>query len=273
MSHQLWGPFHLMPNCRLWVAEDRTCQDCTESELALRLADARLSDRERDRWDRYRPLEKKKQFLNSRLVIRAVLNCEFGTDSAHLIVDTMESGRPLLMDSQKRQVANISLSHTGNMTTIALSNVRYGLGIDIETIQQFNARSFGLSFINQFERDGLMQAALTEDPNATLAIWTLKEAFWKALGGPHDAALGDIVAEYRNHILTAHVSCLSGKQKPLATQFFGHGYSFPSELRNYSSINVPESEISAFVGCVVLVDTQLIENQQVSNGTGSDRQR
>ena len=273
MSHQLWGPFHLMPNCRLWVAEDRTCQDCTESELALRLADARLSDRERDRWDRYRPLQKKKQFLNSRLVIRAVLNCEFGSDAAHLIVDTTESGRPVLMDSQKRQVANISLSHTGNMTTIALSHVRYGLGIDIETVQHLNARSFGLSFINRLERDGLMQAALTEDPNATLAIWTLKEAFWKALGGPHDTALGEIIAEYRNHILTAHAPCLRDQQKPLAIQFFGHGYSFPIELRNYSSINLPESEISAFVGCVVLVDTQIIENQQVPKSTGSDRQR
>ena len=107
-----------------------------------------------------------------------------------------------------------------------------------------------------------MQEGLTEDPHAMLAIWTLKEAFWKALGGPQDTALGDIVIEYRNAILNTDVACMTGKGKPLATQFFGHGFSFPGELRNYSSLNVPESEISAFVGCVVLVDTELAENHE-----------
>lgn len=256
MLHRLWGPFHLMPNCRLWVAEDRTCKDATESAQDQRLAETLLTNRDRDRWNRYRPLEKKRQFLSSRLVIRDVLNCEFGTNSANLFVDTMESGRPMLVDSRGRRVASISLSHTGNMTTIALSDIRYDLGIDIETVQQMNARAFGLSFINRFEYDQLMKEALTEDPNAMLAIWTLKEAFWKALGGPQDTALGDIVIEYRNAILNTDVAYMTCKEKPLATQFFGHGYSFPGELRNYSSLNVPESEISAFVGCVVLVDTE-----------------
>jgi phosphopantetheinyl transferase (holo-ACP synthase) len=102
-----------------------------------------------------------------------------------------------------------------------------------------------------------MKEALTEDPNAMLAIWTLKEAYWKALGGPQDTPLGNILIEYRNAILNIDVDCMTRKGKPLATQFFGHGYSFPGELSNYSSLNVPESEISAFVGCVVLVDTEL----------------
>lgn len=265
MSQQLWGPFHLIPNCRLWVAECRNCIDTTESALGSRLADAKLTDRDRDRWNRYRPLEKKGQFLNSRLVIRAVLKCEFGTNSADLIVDSTESGRPILVDSHGNQVASISLSHTGNLTTIALSDIRYELGVDIETIQQVNARAFGLSFINEFEHHRLMQEALTEDPNAMLAIWTLKEAFWKALGGPHDTALQDIVVEYRNAILTTHASSLRDKKRPLATQFFGHGYSFPRELRNYSSINVPEPNPLAFVGCVVVIDTAQAEPALADN--------
>lgn len=258
MSHQLWGPFHLMPNCRLWVAEDRTCKDASESAHDQRLAETLLTNRDRDRWSRYRPLEKKRQFLSSRLVTKAVLNSEFGTNSANLFVDTMESGRPMLVDSRGRQVASISLSHTGNMTAIALSDIRYDLGVDIETVQQMNARAFGLSFVNRSEYDQLMKEALTEDPNAILAIWTLKEAFWKALGGPQDIPLGNILVEYRNASLNIDDACMTRKGKPLATQFFGHGYSFPGGLSNYSSLNVPESEISAFVGCVVLVDTELV---------------
>jgi phosphopantetheinyl transferase (holo-ACP synthase) len=164
----------------------------------------------------------------------------------------------MLVDSLGRQVASISLSHSGNMTTIALSDVRYDLGVDIETVQQMNARAFGLSFINRLEHGQLMKAALTEDPNAMLAIWTLKEAYWKALGGPRDTPLGNILIEYRNAILNIDVACMTRNGKPLTTQFFGHGYSFPGELSNYSSLNVPESEISAFVGCVVLVDTELV---------------
>lgn len=252
-----------MPNCRLWVAEDRSCKDATESALARKLAEARLTDQDRDRWNRYRPFEKKNQFLNSRLVIRAVLNSEFETDSANLFVETLKSGQPVLVDSQGRRVASISLSHSGNMTTIAVSDIRFELGVDIETVQQMNARAFGLSFINRFELDQLMQEGLTKDPKAMLAVWTLKEAFWKALGGPQDIALGDIVVQYRNAILNTDVACMTCKEKPLATQFFGLGYSFPCELRNYSSLNVPESEISAFVGCVVLLDTELAEKHKM----------
>lgn len=270
MSHQLWGPFHLIPNCRLWVAEDRACKDATESAHDLKLAETLLTDQDRDRWNRYRPLKKKRQFLNSRLVIRAVLNCEFGTDSAKRFVVTTESGRPTLVDSRGCRVASISLSHTGNMTTIALSDIRYKLGVDIETVEHMNARAFGLSFINRLEHDQFMQEALTEDPNAMLAIWTLKEAHWKALGGPSDTALGDIVVEYRNAILDTAAAGMTGKGDS-ATHFFGHGYSFPGELRNYSFLNVPESEITAFVGCVVLLDTGFVENREIPNDNPPNR--
>ena len=152
--------------------------------------------------------------------------------------------------------------------------------LDNKTSHQSNSTtsSQGRSLLT--ESKGLMLTGISsripiaEDYRILKTIpWTLKEAFWKALGGPHDTALGEISAEYRNHILTAHASCLRGQQKPLAIQFFGHGYSFPIELQNYSSINLPESEISAFVGCVVLVDTQIVENQQVPKSTGFDRQR
>lgn len=260
MSNQLWGPFHPIPDCRLWIAEDHTSEDATESELIKRFAEARLTDRDRNRWNRYRPLTKKRQFLSSRLAIQSVLNCEFGTDSADLVVDTMESGLPILMDSQRRQVASISLSHAGNLTTIALSKTHYGLGTDIEILQRLNARTFLRSFINQREHDQLLRESFVENPDVALAIWTLKEAFWKALGGPKDTALNDITVEYRNALLGAHISDLAGTKKPVAAQLFGRGYSFPRELKNYSSTNTPESKTSAFIGCVVLVDAMHINN-------------
>lgn len=273
MTNQLWGPFHITPNCRIWVAEDRTFKDATESELAKSFSEARLTNREVDRWNRYRPLEKKRQFLNSRLVIRSVLNSEFGTDSASLIMDSLESGQPILVNSHGSRVANVSLSHTRNITTIALSDTRYGLGVDIETIQPLNERAFGLSFINQFEREQMEQEGFIDNLNAMLAIWTLKEAFWKALGGPPQISLGDIVVDYSNAILNPNVPKTTGKKDISATQFFGHGYSFPGELRNYSAINVPESDVSAFVGCVVTIDARPPENAEAPDNISPDRQR
>ena len=78
MSHQLWGPFHLIPNCRLWVAEDRACKDATESAHDLKLAETLLTDQDRDRWNRYRPLKKKRQFLNSLRNLLTALFLIFG---------------------------------------------------------------------------------------------------------------------------------------------------------------------------------------------------
>lgn len=262
MTNRLWGPFQLLPDCRLWLAEDCINSNAKTSGLQRQLAEAHLSGRDLDRWDRYRPPKKKRQFLSSRLAIRAVLNREFGTASDNYVVEAMESGQPILKHSCQYPMASISLSHTGNMTAIVLGEKRHGLGVDLEIIQPLNVRTLSLTFMNQFEHDWLAEEGLSESPEATLAIWTLKEASWKALGGPSDRAFAEIVAEYRNSTLNGHLLTNTCKTELAATHFFGHQFSFPRALTNYSSIDGLDSLMPGLIGCVVLVDPILSDVQE-----------
>ena len=254
MTNRLWGPYQFLPNCRLWLAEDRICGPAEASELHEELATARLTSQDLIRFNRYRPLKKKRQFLSSRLALRTVLDHEFGNCSDEFSVRTTESGQPVLEHQGGGPMASISLSHTGNMTAIALADKHLSVGIDIEAIQPLNARTFNLTFINQYEHDWLAENALSDKPAALLAVWTVKEALWKALGGPQDIPLAEIVVSYRNAILSSDLPSSKGHKEPVASHFFGQCYVFPADLTNYSSIDGPDSHVTGFVGSVVVVN-------------------
>jgi phosphopantetheinyl transferase len=247
MTNQLWGPFQPLPDCRLWLSEDHIGFHSWEPELHRGLAEARLSNQDLERWSRYRPHEKKRQFLNSRLAIRAVLQREFGIDSESFRVETMETGQPTLKHAGQHTLASISLSHTGNITAIVLSDKYQRLGVDIEIVQPLNVRTFSLTFLNRLEHEWLTREALAGSSEMTLAIWTLKEALWKTLGGPGDTGMSEIVADYHNSA---------------ATQFFGHRFSFPCALTNYSSIDGLDSQIPSFIGCIVVMDRDTPDGPQ-----------
>lgn len=261
MTNRVRGPFQVLPNCRLWLALDHISRNADEPVMHRELAEALLTTQDLNRWNRYRPLEKKRQFLNSRLALRAVINSEFGTDADSVIVATTDSGQPLIQHCRRGQVASISLSHTDGITAIALADSRYGLGVDIEAVQPLDVRTFSLAVINEMEHEWLSEAALREDPDALLAIWTLKEASWKALGGPRDTSVAEIVAEYRNSHLSSQLHNYKEPKKPGASHFFGQHYAFPRALTNYSLICSPGFETKGFVGCVVVVDPDLLEGQ------------
>ncbi len=256
MTHQFWGPFNLVADCRLWLAEDRICVNATESEMRKLLETAQLSDRDVERWNRYRPLEKKRQFLSSRIAVREVLNREFGTLTRDVSLDALASGKPTLRDHRGNSIASVSLSHTCNLTAVLFSNKELGLGVDIEVVQPLNTRTFSLSFINQHEHQWVVDEAFDKHSSSMLAIWTLKEAFWKALGGPELTDFKDITAEYQSGNLNASLVTTSGKKVSTATQCFGNLQGFPRELRNYSTLDASGFQDDKFLGCVVVVDEE-----------------
>ena len=270
MKNRLWGPFCLLPNCRLWLAEGPESISSTEAAPHWELFEASLTERDRERLKRYRPFQKKRQFLNSRLAVRDVLRREFEIDSAHVFMDTTESGQPILLNGQGRPYASISLSHTDKLTAIAISNNLNGPGIDIEVVQPLNTRAFSLSFLNQAEKDWMADERILDDQHAMLIAWTLKEAFWKALGGPQKMGSGNITTEYSDKCLTINVGCMDGNMRPFATHFFGHQFVAPVELKNFTSIDGLESDVSSFVGCIVLVSTEFKEGYGASDDGSSN---
>lgn len=257
MTHQFWGPFNLVADCRLWLAEDRICVNATESEMRKVLEAAQLSDKDVERWNRYRPLEKKRQFLSSRIAVREVLNREFGTFTRDISLDAMASGKPTLRDHRGNSIACVSLSHTCNLTAVLISNKELGLGVDIEVVQPLNTRTFSLSFINEYEHQWVVNEAFDKHSSSMLAIWTLKEAFWKAIGGPELTDFTDITVEYQSGNLNASLVTTSGKKVSTATHYFGNLQAFPRELRNYSTLDVSGSQDNKFLGCVVVVGEEI----------------
>lgn len=265
MTNQLWGPFQPLPDCRLWLSEDHDGFNALEPVLDRELAETYLCDQDLKRWNRYRPPEKKSQFLNSRLAIRAVLQREFGTDSDSYRVETTGTGQPVLKHACEQTLTSISLSHTGNITAIVLSDRHQRLGVDIETVQPLNVHTLSLTFINRFEHHWLTRETLTDSREMTLAVWTLKEALWKALGGPRDIAMSEIVVEYHNSTLIAQGWAKKNEKESAATAFFGHRFSLPFALTNYSSIDCQDWQIPSFVGCIVLLDQDTQEHQESPN--------
>jgi phosphopantetheinyl transferase len=215
------------------------------------IKNAKLSDRDSERWSRYRPLEKKRQFLSSRLAVRGILNREFGALADKISLDAMASGKPILKDLEGNSIGSISLSHTCNMTAIALCNSDLGLGVDVEYLQPLNTRTLGPSFISQDERQWIVDEGFHEHSTSMLAIWTLKEAFWKALGGPQFTDFRDITVDYRSGNLNASLVTRKGKRVPTAVHCFGNLQSLPCEIGNYSDLGNTGSQDTTFLGFLV----------------------
>ncbi|TJZ52120.1 4'-phosphopantetheinyl transferase superfamily protein [Streptomyces piniterrae] len=133
-------------------------------------------------WQRYRrtahPLVRHR-FAAARLVLKYTAAAALGTEAAELDLAYKIGGRPHLRGL--RQV-EVSLTHTGDLIVVGVSRTGR-IGVDTEPLSR------GLSF--DVLRDRMCtpaeQAALDgldgpEQTAALLRLWTLKEAYTKALG-------------------------------------------------------------------------------------------
>lgn len=251
MKSHLWGPYSMLPDCRLWLAENRYNSFSGDDAITYEKSKSLLNSVELERWNRYRPGRKKQQFLFSRVAVRDVLIREFGEKSRDLRLNPDKRGRPEIIDSRGERVVSISLSHSENLTAILLSNARNNPGVDIEVSREVNARSFSLSFVNEYEHNWIQKESFSNSAEVMLAIWTLKESLWKAMGGPEETSLQDIVVDYRESELTAETDGINLSGVRLASHFFGQSYSFPGPLRNFSLVNLEITRPCRFIGCVV----------------------
>lgn len=252
MNSRIWGPFQPLPGCRLWLSENCDIADGRNTELNQIEAESLLNPRDMARWIRYRPIAKKRQFLNSRAAIRDVLAREFGPLAEALHVDTLESGQPILRNKHGHDFMGISLSHSGNLNAIAFSNDQRGIGVDIEEIQSARTCDLRPSFLNHDELEWLARHGQENSRDITLAIWTMKEAIWKALGGPLDLDVTQIAT--RDHLSNLELSRRTDKtgNPSSSSRFFGYQVSFPSTFTNFTSVDCFACNLAGFVGCVVL---------------------
>ena len=85
MNIHLAESIEILPQCRLWLAYFDGDSDESISATTHDIAEAKFSTQYLHRWQQFRPVAKKRQFLNSRLAIRTVLKKEFGKDADDIL--------------------------------------------------------------------------------------------------------------------------------------------------------------------------------------------
>ena len=219
MNMHLADHVEIFPQCRLWLAYFDGDSDESIAATIHDIAEAKFSTQDLHRWQQFRPATKKRQFLNSRLVVRAVLQKEFGNNADNITFDSETSGCPLLLSRRKNQVAQISLSHSANAVAIAISDGEYPVGVDIEVPELLRTRAIQLVAFHPHEQawcnfsTGLESEALT-------TLWTMKESVWKSLREPGDIAFWDISINFDSEVPEAVISGGTERTAQFRTQVF-----------------------------------------------------
>lgn len=191
MNMRVLGPLKIFPDCHLWLAAFSAEVRNGPSQLANDLANARMDDKDLKRWERYRPLLKKQQFLSSRLAVRAVLDQEFGDFSKDVVFTTDVRGRPKISCSTIDEAYCISLSHSAQLIAVAISKGECSPGVDVEMLQPLRGTAFR-HLITDEEIAWMQKTGEMGMAGAISAVWTIKEAVWKSLGGPDQLTASEI---------------------------------------------------------------------------------
>jgi len=215
----LADPVEVFPDCRLWLAyfDDGSGDPVFSPKNAL--AEAKLSVRDQLRWRQYRPAAKKRQFLNSRRAVRAVLQRELGDDAAHVQFDSDSQGCPVLLSQQVGQWPHMSLSHSGNAVAVAISTNAFPIGVDIEVVGPLRAEALRLIASHPRER-AWYDRQTGRESDALATLWTIKEAIWKTLHCSDEVPISEISIEFYRGMLTPYVANSAFKDAKFRTQLF-----------------------------------------------------
>ncbi|MCA9008269.1 MAG: 4'-phosphopantetheinyl transferase superfamily protein [Planctomycetaceae bacterium] len=253
----LTDPIQILPACRLWLAQIDAADSSSAGNLENDLLEARLSARDLQRWQQYRPQKKKRQFLNSRLAVRAVLRLEFEKDSELIQFDSDQAGRPVLRSLQRGHLPQISISHSAEMVAIALSDGIDPIGVDLEIAQPLRMEALQSIVMHPHEQDWC-DAQGDRQSEALLTLWTIKESIWKTLQGDSGLGISDIFLEPDHRTPVAQIRNWEGDVNTFRLRcFVSQCSSFFSETICLKAMN-PKSRSQPFRGCV----TQRIRNQK-----------
>ena len=221
---ELAGPFELLPGCRLWLAVFGP-QHHASASIDVELAESELSEEDFRRWQRYRAPEKRRQFLNSRRVVREVIlseselcfaaeqrlkpkvtasnssaakpGCSSATDTRYRFCKS-GSGRPLVLGPSGEELFSISLSHSDNVVAVAVSDLPDRIGVDGEVVSALNQAALMNSAATTEE-----VAWITEQPASVRAellrsLWVMKESVWKTGLIAGEMSLADVCLNFDN---------------------------------------------------------------------------
>ena len=160
----------------VWVADARP-----EADPALLRF---LPEEELARCGRYLREEDRRTCRTARLLTRWVLARATGIEPGSLSLCSTERGRPFLPapDGGLHPV-RFSLAHSGGLVALALS-IGADIGLDLEdTSRPIDREALARRFFSPGEASSLACLPEALRPSRFFALWTLKEACFKALSG------------------------------------------------------------------------------------------
>lgn len=133
-------------------------------------------------WQRYRRTQDptvRYRFVASRLATKYTAAAALGTEPAELDLAYRIGGRPYLRSLDQ---IDVSLTHTDDVIAVGIS--RDGrIGVDIEPAgRRMSYELLKERMLTPAEREGLERLPEEERAARLLRVWTLKEAYTKALG-------------------------------------------------------------------------------------------
>jgi 4'-phosphopantetheinyl transferase len=159
------------------------CLTALLDEGAIHAAVEQLSVEERERHDRFVFARDRRDFAVAHALLRRSLSAQGNRAPHEWTFATGARGKPTLaLEDGSRTPLVFNLAHTDGLVACAVSR-DVDLGIDVEAIdRRLNAKELATRFFAPAEAAALEQCPDAESHTRFVEIWTLKEAFVKALG-------------------------------------------------------------------------------------------
>jgi 4'-phosphopantetheinyl transferase len=166
------------PSVDVWIANERLLDD---PAVAARLVSLLAPD-ELERRDRMATEGGRRQQLLARALQREVLSRYLPrTAPRDWRFMRGESGRPSLAPPFDAEGLNFNLAHTPGLVVMAVGRVAH-LGIDVEALDKPVPMPVARRYFSDREVAALHALAPEDQPRRFLRLWTLKEAYLKAVG-------------------------------------------------------------------------------------------
>lgn len=169
------------------IAAIRTGERLSDSITRVALQNLPADEQERIR--RYHRWDQAQKTLLATLLARRLLGRRLGRPGESLRIRRDPFGRPYL-DGEPHWEGDFSISHSGSWVVCAVVD-RGRIGIDVQQVRPVNEGIFTLC-LSSTEREKLLQWPVGTQLHGFFTLWTLKEAFVKALGQGLSYPLTDI---------------------------------------------------------------------------------
>lgn len=142
-----------------------------------------LSAEERAQSDRYKSVRDQKRFAAAHGVLRLLLARYLAVPAAEVRFVTGAHGKPYVIGLNGAGGSlRFNLAHSGEMALFVFAENRE-VGVDLEEIDARTARpALAERFFAPGERSSILARTPDERPHYFARLWTLKEAYLKALG-------------------------------------------------------------------------------------------